>query len=198
MKRASRTIFLIISIFALCAMAKDSSCDLLDKVKLIQISHFSSEVKFGFETKQAILLDKKQYYKIFDDEMIETDSIYLFGKFIINKNRIGVYSYRTTSECDHRISMVELQIFDNCKKIGSHVILFEDNHVFMYNISSKFSENFDNLEIIERKNSEYVYEPGVEKDTLFTNTYKIDLKSKNLDTISKKSNYEILKSPPQK
>ena len=197
MKVLTRTIILIISSFAFFSKANDSSCDILNKVKLTKISHFSPEVKFGFETEQSMLLNKKEYRKLFGEEMIETDSVYLFGKFNINRNRIGVYSYRTTYECDHRIGMVELQIFESCKKIGSHVILFEDNDGLIYNISSEFSDDFENLTIIERKNSEYAYEPEVDADTLFTNTYRIDLKSNKLDTISKKSKFEILKSPPQ-
>ena len=198
MKVVTITIILIISFFAFYSKVNDSSCDLLNKVKLIKISHFSPEVKFGLETEHTMLLNKTEYGKLFGDDMIETDSVYLFGKFNINRNRIGVYSYRTTYECDHRIGMIELQIFDSCKRVGSHVISFEDNDVFMYNISSEFSEDFKKVTIIERKNSEYVNEPEVDTDTLYTSTYRIDLKSKKLDTISKKSKFEILKTPPQK
>ena len=174
------------------------SCGILDKVKYDKFSQYSPELKFGFIVSESIQLNQAEYRDLFEEEMVETDTCYLFGKYEINKDRIGVYSYRTTYECDHRIRMIEFSIFEKCKKIDSKIISFEDNDGFLYSISSKFNKDFNQLTIIERRGSEYGTEPGATRDTLFINTFKVDLNSKNLDTVDKNTQFEIIKSPPQK
>ena len=74
--------------------------------------------------------------------------------------------------------------------------MIEDNHGFTYEVSSKFNKDFDQLTITEKVGSEYT-EPDSKIDTLFTNTYKIDLRSKNLDTIYRNRKFDLLKSPPK-
>ena len=82
--------------------------------------------------------------------------------------------------------------------MDSKTISFEDNHSFIFSISSKFNNEFNQLTITEKRSSEYAMEPGATADTLFTNIYTIDLQSKKLDTIYKKAKFELLENLPQK
>jgi hypothetical protein len=190
-------LFTIISLFCSINLRTDS-CTILGKVKNNKISHLSPDIKSGFETTESILLNQKDYKELFETEMVETDSCYLFGKFNINEDRIGVYSYKTTYECDHRIGMIEFSIFEKCKIIDSKTISFKDYHSFIFSLSSKFNKDFTQLTITEKRGSEYRMEPEAITDTIFTTIYKIDLQSKKLDTVYKKAKFELLESPPQK
>lgn len=191
-------IFFVLGICTLCSVTRVESCDVINKIGNAKIDFFLHEVKRGYGENQFILLNKSEYEEIFGEKMIETDSCYFFGKFEINKTRIGVYSYKTTHGANERNEIFELQIFDNCKKVGSHIIFADFDYPLYNNIECKFNKEFDKLTIIKHKSSEFVKVRGVDPDTLFTNTYKIDLKSKKLDTISKKSKFEVLKPPTQK
>lgn len=173
-----------------------TSCEVLEKVKYSKIKQFSPEITFGFEANTCVYLNQNYYKELFENDKIETDTCVLFGKFNINKNRIGVYSHRSTYECDSRLSIIELHVFEKCKIVGSRTIMIEDNHVMTYQVSSKFNKDFDLLTITEKVGSEYT-EPDSKIDTLFINTYKIDLKSKSLDTIYRNRRFELLKSPTQ-
>lgn len=195
----SRIIILFTIVILFCSVnLRTDSCTILDKVKNNKISQVSPDRKSGFETYQSVFLNKKEYKELFETEMVETDSCYLFSKFKIDKDRIGVYSYRTTYECDHRIGKIEFSIFEKCKIMDSKTISFEDDHSFIFSISSKFNKDFNQLTITQKRSSEYAMEPGVTADTLFTNIYTIDLQSKKLDTIYKKAKFELLESLPQK
>ncbi|MDR6966881.1 hypothetical protein J2X31_000881 [Flavobacterium arsenatis] len=169
-------------------------CSMIDKIPFTIMRDFSTELNYGIKVKNAVCLTKLDYKKLFEYEMIDSDTCYLFGKFKINENRTGVYSLRNTYECDHRIELVELLVIDNCKLVDSKKILFQDNHIGVYEISSEVNKDFSELTIKETSSSEYATETG-EMDTLFINTYTIDLKSKSLDTIYKKSRIQVLTSP---
>lgn len=198
MKLLLRTFMLSIVVILFCSLKMETdSCRVIEKVKYTTIRQFSPEIKFGIESKKSVQLNKNEYKELFGRDKIETDTCFLFGKFNITRNRIGVYSLRSTYECDSRVEFVELHVFENCKIIDSKTIMIEDNHVSTYEVSSKLNKDFGQLTITEKVGSEYS-EPNSEIDTLFINTYKIDLKSKNLDTIYRNSKFELLKSPPQK
>lgn len=169
-------------------------CSVIDKIPFTIKRDFSPELNYGIKVKNAVCLTKFDYMKLFEHEMMDSDTCYLFGKFKINENRTGVYSLRNTYECDHRIELVELLIIDNCKLVDSKKILFQDNHIGVYEISSELNKDFSELTIKETSSSEYAAETG-EMDTLFIYTYTIDLKSKNLDTIYKKSRIQLLTNP---
>jgi len=174
------------------------SCGVIEKVKFTSIRQFLPEIKFGIEVNESVLLNQNEYKELFGNDMIETDTCFLFGKFNIARNRIGVYSLRSTYECDSRIEFVELHVFENCKIIGSKTIMIDDSHDGpFYNVSSKLNKDFGQLTITEKVGSEYS-EADSETDTLFVNTYKINLKSKSLDTIYRNSKFELLKSPSKK
>lgn len=170
---------------------------MIDKIPFTTMRDFSPELNYGIKAKNAVCLTKFDYKILFEHEKIDSDTCCLFGKFKINENRTGVYSLRNTSECDHRIEVVELLVIDNCKLVDSKKILFQDNHIGVYEISSEVNKDFTELTIKETSSSEYAAETG-KMDTLFINTYTIDLKSKNLDTIYKNSRIQVLTDPPKK
>ena len=192
------TFFVFIVVIFCSGKSSTEFCPIFEKIKFTKISGFSPDIKFGYEEKESILLNKKQYEELFGEEMNAVDSCSLFGKFKISNNRIGVYMHRSTNECDQRINLIELLIVESCKKVESKTLMFEDHHGFIYEISSKFNKEFSLLTVTETSSSEYAMEPGVTTDTLFTKTYGIDLKSKNLDTIYRKSKFKVLKAPLQK
>lgn len=197
MKLLLRTLILSTAIILFCSLKMEKmSCDIIGKVKFTNSRQFSTEIKFGFETNQAVQLNQHEYIELFENEMIETDTCFLFGKFNISKNRIGVYALRTTYECDSRLNIIELHVFEKCKIVGSKTIMIKDNHVFNYEISSKFNKDFGQVTITEKVGSEYT-EPDSKIDTLFTNTYRIELRSKNLDTVYRNRKFELLKLPPK-
>lgn len=197
MKLLLRTLILSIAVILFCSLKMEkNSCDIIEKVKFTNIRQFSPEIKFGIEPNQCIQLNQNEYKELLENDKIETDTCILFGKFNISKNRIGVYALRSTYECDSRLSLIELHIFEKCKIVGTKTIMIEDNHVFTYEVLSKFNKNFGQLTITEKVGSEYT-EPDSKIDTLFTNTYRIDLRSKNLDTIYRNRKFELLKSPPK-
>ncbi len=173
-------------------------CDIITKLPLTNKNIYHPDAKLGFETKSAIKLNKSNFSNFFSREMSEFDEAYLVSQFNISNNRKGVISYSKSVECDHPIYFYSLHIVDDCKIIDTKNIMYSDSHGFIYEISSNFSKNYDILTIKEEFTSEYGMEPDAEIDTLTTKTFKIDLKSKLLDTISKKTTYKILKSPTRK
>lgn len=187
---------MIVTLFFCSTKQKSDTCGILERVKYSSRKHFSPEVKWGLEINSSVQLSQKDYKELFKIDKIETDTCFLFGKFNINKNRIGVYALRSTYECDNRLTLIELHLFDNCQIVGSKTIMIEDNHVLTYNVSSKFNKDFSQLTITEKVGSEYSEHDSI-IDTLFTNTYRIDLRSKNLDTIYRNRKFELLKSPLQ-
>ncbi len=198
MKLLFRSLTLSIVVILFCSLKTEvDSCRIIEKVNSTKIRQFSSEIKFGIVNDESILLNQNEYKELFGNDMTETDSCYLFGKFKITQNRIGVYSLRSTYECDSRLNYIELHVFENCKIIYSKIIMIDDNHDGpSYNVSSKFSKDFGQLTITEKVGSEYFGEDSM-SDTLFINTYKINLKSKKLDTIYKNSKVELIISPPK-
>ena len=58
-----------------------------------------------------------------------------------------------------------------------------DNDI-LYQWSSSFSQHFDTLTMTLKQTSEWVVGTNLKTDTLFTEIYKINLRSANLDTIS--------------
>lgn len=197
MRQLIKTFAFIIVILLFCSnKQKFTDCEILEKIKYSKIKQFSPEIKFGFEANTAVYLNQNEYKELFGNDKNETETCVLFGKFNSNKNRIGVYSHRSTYECDSRLSIIELHVFEKCKIVGSTTIMIENNHVMTYQVSSKFNKDFDQLTITEKVGSEYT-ESDSKIDTLFINTYRIDLKSKSLDTICRNTRFELLKSAPE-
>lgn len=198
MKLLLRTLILSIVVLLFCSLKiEKNSCGILEKVKFTNNRQFSPEINFGIETNQSVQLNQNEYKELFENDKIETDTCTLFGKFNISKNRIGVYALRSTYECDSRLSLIELHIFEKCKIVGTKIIMIDDSQDGpFYNVSSKLNKDFGLLTITEKVESEYT-EADSKIDTLFTNTYRIDLRSKNLDTIYRNRKFELLKSPPK-
>ena len=173
-------------------------CDIIKKLPLTNRTNYHPDVKLGFEAKSAIKLNKYNFSIFFSREMSEFDEAYLISQFKISNNRKGIISYSKSVECDHPIYFYSFHIVDDCKIIDTKNIMYSDSHGFVYEISSNFSKEYNILTIKEEFTSEYGMEPDAETDTLTTKTFKIDLKSKLLDTISKKTTYKILKPPTRK
>ena len=125
-----------------------------------------------------------------------SEECYLVSKFEIKKDRLGVISFNVAYEGDTPVSFYSLNISEKCKVIKSYRILTSEGGTMFYNISSKIKPNYGAVTITEEYSSEENMEGKI--DTLFTNVWKINLKSNTLDTIYKKSSFRILKSPPQK
>ena len=93
-----RTLLLIIAIFFFSLNGEKTSREIIKKIPFSNRTEFSSKLRLGIKTDKAVFLNKHDYKLIFENEKIESDSCYLFGKFKIDKNRIGVYCLRITSE----------------------------------------------------------------------------------------------------
>jgi len=103
--------------------------------------------------------------------------------------------FNTTIECDQNIDYFSLHIIDDCTKAKDVITLsLKDGHCgIFYQVTSSISKNLDTVTIIEQSTSEWLDGKKSDFDTLFTTSYKINMKSKNLDTLQKTTTYQIIK-----
>ena len=168
----------------------------MDQLKDSKKLNYSREIKDGFESSSAIEIDKKIYNNLFgNDEAYKKG--YLVGKFKITNERIGIISYIEANEGESLIQSYYLHIIDKCKIKKNYKIMTSDSEVIIYDVSSKINNNLKNITIQTESSNELNTNSEI-SDTIFIDEVKIDLKSKKLDTISRKKSYKILKPPPQK
>jgi hypothetical protein len=124
------------------------------------------------------------------------DGVYLYGKFRITANRVGIVCFNRTHECDELVYSFTLHIVDSCSTAKEEIVYlsYADGHDPVgWQVSSSLNKTMDTLTVKEENTSEWVEGDPRMKDTLFTTIYKLNLKSKNLDTVWKKRSYKILK-----
>jgi hypothetical protein len=198
MNRQTKIIFAFSIIVILCSIKPidNKLCDLIKKVKSSNKHNYNLQHKNIFVESEGLILDEQNYKLLFDLDKSKVDTTYLVGQFKISNNRIGLISYTKTYECDHQINYYSLNIVENCRILKTKQILYEDNHGTTFEITSSLSKNFDSLTIYQKTSSEYAMEPDSNFDTIFSDIYKLDLKSKNIDTIYRKSTFKKVKIEP--
>ena len=163
-------------------------CDYLKTTRQLTKFNFTPKDLYKVDTKGLKKIDLQHLKILFKDNLISSDKDYLYGYFNVTNTRIGLVCYNQTSDCDKPLFFFSLHIIDNCTKVKNHyTILLNDEDIMLNNISSSISKTFDTLTIKSETTSEWLAGSNSTNDTLFTNIYKINLQSSNLDTISKKS-----------
>jgi hypothetical protein len=176
---------------------QSSICERLVKLEKTSKLNYHEEILDGFIVDKSVSpLNDNEFFDIYKRQKASSEKCYLVSKFSINKNRIGVVSFNSGNEGDKIIDYYNLHVIENCKVIKTYCIMISDGDTMFYNISSKLKKDFSTLTITEETSSEENQNGKI--DTLYTKIWKIDLKSAELDTISKKSFFKILPSPPQK
>jgi hypothetical protein len=198
--RALVIILCLTGTLALVAMRYDTRgkqkniCESLKPVRQLTKLQFDPADHEKINGKQLRRVDSASYESIFPYEH-DNEETYYYGKFRISDNRLGVVCFNKTHECDHEVYSFTLHIVDNCSTAKEFIHLsFADGHDPQGGeITSSLNKTMDTLTLKETKTSEWVMGDPSMQDTLFTTIYKLDLKSKNLDTVWKKTTYKILK-----
>ena len=120
---------------------------------------------------------------------------FIYGKFPISKNRLGLICYNKVRESDDNAFYFSLYIIDDCTTKRDFKILTLDNHHsgILYQWKSSFNNDFSQLTMTLKQTSEWVVGSDLKTDTLFTDIYCINLKSANLDTLSATKSFKIIK-----
>jgi|MesohylFT_1024984.scaffolds.fasta_scaffold142355_1 hypothetical protein len=169
------------------------SCKVLKTVNNIEKHHFSIKDHKKIDFNKFKLIDSLTYHKLNGHEKVVGECNYYYGKFFISKNRFGLICFNKSRECDNDVYYFSLHIIDNCTNKKEFIYLTtEDHHGLLYQLSSSFSKDFSQLSTTLKQTSEWINDES-KTDTLFTEIYKINLKSTNLDTLSVTKTFKIIK-----
>ena len=98
-------------------------------------------------------------------------------------------------ECDDNVYYFSLHIIDSCKTKADFKNLTTDDHHsgMVYQWASSFNKDFSQLTMTLKQTSEWVVGSNLKTDTLFTEIYRINLKSSKLDTLNLTKSFKIIK-----
>jgi len=161
-------------------------CETIRTSRLLEKHNYSPNDNKKIDISTLKKLDNETYYKLNSFEKSYSELNYIFGHFELTKNRVGLICYNKTRECDENVYFFSLYIIDNCSKAKKYKVLTVDDHDndILYQWTSSFSQHFDTLTMILKHTSEWGIGTKLKRDTIFTEIYKINLRSANLDTIS--------------
>ena len=169
-------------------------CDYIKSTKSLTKLHFVPKDLHKFDTTGLKRISPKYLQFLFKDEMISSNKVYLYRQFNITNSRIGLICFNKTRECDHDVNYFSLHIIDNCNSVKNYItITLSDDEVILYDISSSINKTLDTLTLKKQTTSEWLAGSNLNTDTLFTDIYKVNLKSNNLDTVSTRSFYKKIK-----
>ena len=197
-----RNLFILLIIFSCSCTTKNKEsintrhCKLLSSINQLNQHEFNSFDYKKIDIKRLTVIDSLMYKKI--NNRVSSDLFnYFYGQFPISENRLGLVCYNKTTECDHDVYYYSLQIIDNCTKEKWFTTLSSDNSgndfSIYYDYRSSFNKTFDVLTVRIKHSSEWILGTENKTDTMFTDIYKIDLKSINIDTIYKSTNFKTFK-----
>ena len=201
-KKMKKTISILTILFILlCSMTRSKTnvhsdlCENIRTSRLLEKHNYSPNDHKKIDLRTLKQLDKATYYKLNGYEKSSGEQNYIYGHFEISKNRVGLICYNKTRECDDNVYFFLLQIIDNCSKAKKYKVLTIDDHDndILYQWTSSFSQHFDTLTMTLKQTSEWVVGTSLKTDTLFTEIYKINLRSVNLDTISVTKKFKKIK-----
>lgn len=192
---------LILLFMLLCSMTRSKTnihsdlCETIRTSKLLERHNYSPNDHKKTDIKKLKKIDGATYFKLYKYENAQGDENYIYGHFEISKDRTGLICYNKTRECDDDVYYFSLHIIDNCSKtIGFKMLTDDDEHSgIFYQWTSSFSQHFDTLTMTLKQTSEWVTGTNLKTDTLFTETYKINLRSAKLDTISVTKKFKKIK-----
>jgi len=197
-----KTISILTILFILlCSMTRSKTnvhsdlCETIRTSRLLEKHNYSPNDNKKIDLRTLKQLDKATYYKLNGYEKSSGEQNYIYGHFEISKNRIGLICYNKTRECDDNVYFFSLQIIDNCSKAKKYKVLTLEDYESgaLYQWTSSFSQHFDTLTMTLKQTSEWVVDTKLKTDTLFTETYKINLRSAKLDTISVTKKFKKIK-----
>ena len=168
-------------------------CDFFSTIPITSKHNFIPSDFKKLDIKKLKKIDSSTYFLLNNYHKSFGEQNYVYGKFKITENRFGVICYNKTREDDRDVNFFSLHIIENCSKSKEfRMILFHDYQTGnFYESTSSFNKTFDVITVSLNESSEWAINSKI--DTMFTHTYKIDLKSKNFDTIYNKSTFKIFK-----
>lgn len=197
------SILLVITLFVLCSTTNktyklknsDNVCEFINSTRQLTKLKFVANDHNKINLKGLSKLNEEYHNFFYNNGLTSSEKNYLYGQFKISNTRIGLICFNKTIECDHDQYFFTLHIVDNCKKAKEFLTLSlsDSDGGILYEISSSINKTFDTLTIKKETTSEWVVGTNSKIDTLFTDIYKLNLKSINLDTVSKKSFYKKIK-----
>ena len=185
----------------LCSMTRSKTkihsdlCEIIKISRLLEKHNYSPNDYKKIDVSTLKQLDNETYYKLNGYEKSSGEQNYIYGHFELSKTKVGLICYNKTRECDDNVYFFSLQIIDNCSKAKRYKLLTIDDHDndILYEWTSSFSQHFDTLTMTLKQTSEWVAGTNLKTDTLFTDIYKINLRSSNLDTISVTKKFKKIK-----
>lgn len=175
--------------------ASDNFCEVIRATRQLTKLKFAPYDHDKINLKGLNQLDSENHSLLYGEEQTSSEKNYLYGQFKISKTRLGLVCFNKTVECDHDMFFFSLHIIDSCTKANDLITLSlsTDDGGILYDVSSSLNKTLDTLTIKRETTSEWVVGTDSKIDTLFTDIYKVDLKSKHLDTVAKKSFFKKLK-----
>ena len=194
------TVLLLLTLFVFCRFSYPTPT-LCEKIKQrtpkLSNYNFTDELLFKTDRTKLVLLDSTFTNTLFRHDNLE-DSTFALGWFDVSSNRMGLFYCYTTYQCDgQRFAYLGLYVFDNCDSVvyeDSYLATTDDDDPNYYDLYAQLSKNNKILTTVSTRTSEWVdVSEDRTKDTLFTQTYKVDLSLAKIDTIYKKATFKLMK-----
>ena len=189
--------FSVVLIFCRFSSPTPTLCEQIkQKTPKLSNYNFTEEGLHKIDRKNLLLIDSSFSSKLFNQENT-LDSTFAVGYFDISPTRMGFVSCYTTYECDHRIATLCLHVIDNCDSVvyeNNSLATTDDGDPYYYYMSAKLSTDKRTLTHVTKHTSQWVEVTDEnKKDTLFTETYKIDLSLAKIDTVYRKATFRLMK-----
>ncbi len=170
-------------------------CKQFKTMSLLTKHNYIPSEHYKIDVKNLQQIDSVIYRKLNNSVKPDADKNFIYGRFQISNYRFGLVCYNKVREGDDNVNYFSLYIIDSCSIQKDFKILsLNDKHSgILYQLRSLFNKNFTELTITLKRTSEWVVGSDFKKDTLFTESYLIDLKSINLDTLSVKKAFKVIK-----
>ncbi len=194
------TVALVVFILLVFCRFTSSTLTLCEKIKQktpkLTTYSFTDELLFKLNRKNLFLIDSTFSAELFPQETL-SDSLFALGWFDVSPTRLGFVYCNTTFEGDQRVAFIGLYIIDNCDKVvyeNNYLATTDDDNPNYYDLNAELSVDKKMLTTVYKHTSEWVgVNEGREKDTLFTETYKIDLSSAKIDTVYRNVTFKPMK-----
>jgi len=170
-------------------------CKIFEMTKQLTKHKLSPSDHNKIDIKRLNQIDSVTFQKLYGYDKSYEERNYIYGQFPISKNRLGLICYNKVRECNDNVYYFSLHIIDSCKIKKDFKILTTDDHHsgILYQLTSSFNKDFSQLTMTLKQTSEWVVGSDLKTDTLFTDIYRINLKSPNLDTLSVTKTYKTIK-----
>ena len=185
-----------------CSMTTDNRstidndfCKVFKTVDQLTKHNFAPSDHNKVDINKLKQIDSITYQKLNGFEKSSGERNYIYGQFYISSTRVGLICYNKVRECDDNVYYFSLHIIDSCTiKKDFKILTTNDQHSgILYQWTSSFSKDFSELTMTLKQTSEWVVGSDLKTDTLFTDNYRINLKSPNLDTLNVSKTFKTIK-----